>query len=145
MVTINDRDTTPVSFRPGEFEILPDGSGRLLGSRCRNCGAHFFPIREACSGCLGTDLETVRFSTTATLYTFSVVRQSLPTFPVPYVLGYVDLPEGVRIMTQISGIDPEEVEIGMDLELAVEPFGTGDDGETLWGYRFHPVGTEDGK
>lgn len=145
MVTTIDRDTTPVSFRPGEFEILPDGSGRLLGSRCRSCGAHFFPIREACSGCLGTDLETVRFSTTATLYTFSVVRQSLPTFPVPYVLGYVDLPEGVRIMTQISGIDPEEVEIGMDLELAVEPFGTGDDGETLWGYRFRPVGTEDGK
>lgn len=140
-MTATDQATNPVSFRPGEFEVSPDGSGRLLGSRCRTCGAHFFPIREACSGCLGTDLDKVRFSTTGTLYTFSVVRQSTPAFEVPYVLGYVDLPEGVRIMSQISGCDPEEVTIGMGLELAVEPFGASEDGTPLLGYRFRPAGT----
>jgi uncharacterized protein len=138
-VTVTDKAGTPTSFRPAEFEVLPDGTGRLLGSRCRACGAHFFPIREACSGCLGTDLETVRFSTGGTLYTFSVVRQSTPAFPVPYVLGYVDLPEGVRIMAQISGCEPEEAKIGMDLELAVEEFGVGEDGTPLLGYRFRPA------
>ena len=45
-----------VSFRPGELEVRPDGTGNLLGSRCE-CGAHFFPIREACSNCLNTDMD----------------------------------------------------------------------------------------
>ena len=127
------------SFRPGELDLHEDGSGNLLGSRCKSCGAHFFPIREACSGCLSTDLETVGFSTEGTLYTYSVVRQSTPDFQVPYLLGYVDFPEGVRIMGQISGIEPEEITIGMAMGLVLEPFGEDDDGNPLTGYRFKPL------
>jgi len=127
------------SFRPGELDLHEDGSGNLLGSRCRSCGAHFFPIREACSGCLSDDLETVGFSTEGSLYTYSVVRQSTPDFEVPYILGYVDFPEGVRIMGQISGIEPEEIKIGMAMGLVLEPFGEDDDGNPLTGYRFKPL------
>jgi len=130
---------TGVSFRPGELEVRPDGSGNLLGSRCRSCGAHFFPIREACAGCLSTDLETVKFSTEGTLYTYSVVRQSTPAFEVPYVLGYVDFPEGVRIMGQIGGCAIEDIKIGMQMVLSIEPFGQDEDGNALTGYRFRPA------
>ncbi|MCL1593204.1 MAG: Zn-ribbon domain-containing OB-fold protein [Actinomycetia bacterium] len=128
-----------VSFRPAELEVRPDGSGNLLGSRCQSCGAHFFPIREACSGCLSRDLDDVRFSTNGTLYTYSVVRQSTPAFEVPYVLGYVDLPEGVRIMGQITGCPIEDISIGMAVEMVLEPFGTDDDGNPLTGFRFRPA------
>ncbi len=131
------------SFRPGELEVRPDGSGNLLGSRCRDCGANFFPVREACSGCLSKDLETVRFSTMGTLYTYTVVRQSIPTFEVPYVLGYVDFPEGVRIMGQIAGCDPDQITIGMPLSLSLEPFGEDEDQNPLTGYRFRPVEAAD--
>ncbi len=110
-----------------------------MGSRCRSCGAHFFPIREACAGCLSADLETVKFSTEGTLYTYSVVRQSTPAFEVPYVLGYVDFPEGVRIMGQIGGCEIEDITIGMPMVLSIEPFGQDDDGNTLTGYRFRPA------
>jgi len=127
------------SFRPAELEVLPDGTGHLLGSRCRACGAHFFPIREACAGCLSDDLETVRFSTEGTLYTYSVVRQSTPAFEVPYMLGYVDFPEGVRIMGQISGCEVDEIRIGMPMRLSLEPFGEDEDGNPLTGYRFRPA------
>jgi uncharacterized OB-fold protein len=128
-----------VSFRPGELEVRPDGTGNLLGSRCRSCGAHFFPVREACSGCLSQDLETIKFSTEGTLYTYTVVRQSIPAFEVPYILGYVDFPEGVRIMGQISGIEPEDITIGMPMALSIEPFGVDDEGNPTTGYRFRPV------
>lgn len=128
-----------VSFRPGELEVRPDGSGNLLGSRCRSCGAAFFPVREACSGCLSTDLDTIRFSTRGTLYTYTVVRQSIPAFEVPYVLGYVDFPEGVRIMGQIADCEPDDVSIGMPLSLSLEPFGEDEDQNPLTGYRFRPV------
>ncbi len=127
-----------VSFRPGELEVRPDGTGNLLGSRCRACGAHFFPVREACAGCLSQDLETVAFSTEGILYTYTVVRQSIPAFEVPYILGYVDFPEGVRIMGQIAGIEPGDITIGMPMVLSIEPFGTDDDGNPLTGYRFRP-------
>ncbi len=128
-----------VSFRPGELEVHPDGSGRLLGSRCRSCDAHFFPVREACSRCLSDDLETIGFSTEGTLYTYSVVHQSTPAFEVPYALGYVDFPEGVRIMGQITGCDFDEIEIGMPLTLVLAPFGEDDEGNPLTGYRFQPA------
>lgn len=130
-----------VSFRPGELEIRPDGSGNLIGSQCRSCGAHFFPIRAACSRCLSQDLDTIGFSTEGTLYTFSIVRQSTPAFKVPYALGYVDFPEDVRIMGQIGGCELEDIDIGMPLTLVLEPFGEDEDGNPLTGYRFHPVET----
>ncbi len=127
-----------VSFRPGELEVRPDGSGNLLGSRCRSCGAHSFPVRQACAGCLSEDLETVRFATKGTLYTFTIVRQSTPAFDVPYALGYVDFPEGVRIMGQISGCELDEISIGMPMVLSLEPFGVDEEGQALTGYRFRP-------
>lgn len=130
---------TGTSFRPGELEVNPDGTGNLLGSRCRSCEAHFFPTREVCSRCLSHDLETVRFSTVGTLYTFTVVHQSIPAFEVPYVLGYVDFPEGVRILGQIGGCEPDDIEIGMELRLSLEPFGEGGEGQSLTGFRFRPV------
>jgi len=128
-----------VSFRPGELEVRPDGTGNLLGSRCPSCGAHFFPVREACSGCLNDELETVRFSTEGTLYTYTVVRQSTPAFEVPYILGYVDFPEGVRIMGQIGGCEADDLRIGMPMVLSLEPFGEDAEGNALTGYRFRPA------
>ncbi len=133
---------TSKSFRPGELEVRPDGTGNLLGSRCRSCGAHFFPVREACAGCLGQELESVKFSTTGTLYTYSVVRQSTPAFEVPYALGYVDFPEGVRIMGQITGVAFDKLTIGMPMTLSLEPFGEDDEGNPLTGYRFRPTEAE---
>lgn len=137
-MTTAQPEMAPKSFRPVEFEVTDNGEGFLLGSHCGNCGAHFYPVRVACSGCLHNDLETVRFSTTATLYTFSVVRQSTPEFEVPYALGYVDLPEGVRVMAQLTGRPPEDYEIGMEMELVVQPFGTDEDGNEKTGFRFRP-------
>jgi hypothetical protein len=130
---------TSKSFRPGELEVRPDGSGNLLGSQCRSCGAHFFPVRQACSGCLSQDLETVKFSTEGTLYTYTVVRQSTPAFEVPYALGYVDFPEGVRIMGQIAGVEFDEIAIGMPMTLVLERFGEDEEGNPLTGYRFQPL------
>jgi hypothetical protein len=88
---------------------------------------------------LSQDLETVRFSTEGTVYTFTIVRQSTKQFEVPYALGYVDFPEGVRIMGQLSGVEFDDIKVGMGMELSLEPFGTDDEGNQLTGYRFRPL------
>ncbi len=138
-----DAKEAPVSFRPGELEVTGPGTGHLIGSRCGSCGAHYFPRRQACARCLSPEMETVPLSAEGTLYTYTVVRQSIPVFEVPYVLGYVDLPEGVRLMSQIAGCDPDDVRIGMPLVLSIEPFGEDEDGNELTGYRFRPATTEE--
>ncbi len=89
-------------------------------------------------------METVPLSTEGTVYTYTVVHQSTPAFEVPYVLGYVDLAEGVRVLGQITGCDPGDVRIGMPVVLTVEPFGEDEEGRELAGYRFRPAPTEGG-
>lgn len=129
--------TESVSFRPGELQVEADGEIRLLGSSCPGCGAHFFPVREVCARCL-TELETIRLPTEGTLYTYTVVRQSIPAFEVPYLLGYVDLPEGVRLMGQVTGVEIDEVHIGMRLRLVPADWGLDPEGRRLVGYTFRP-------
>lgn len=126
-----------VPFRPGLLEVA-GGKGHLLASRCPACGARYFPRRQVCARCFGDKLEPVPLSTRGTLYTFTVVRQSTPAFQVPYVLGYVDLPEGVRVLGQIAGCAPEEVRIGMPLALRVERVGQDQEGRPILGYLFRP-------
>ncbi|GAA2637798.1 Zn-ribbon domain-containing OB-fold protein [Streptomyces axinellae] len=97
--------------------------GRLLLRRCRapGCGAaHHYP-REFCPRCWSEDVEWVTASGEATLYTWSVVhRNDLPPFGerVPYVAAVVELAEGPRMMTEITGCPEEALRIGMPLRVA---------------------------
>jgi uncharacterized OB-fold protein len=61
----------------------------------------------------------------ATVYTYSVVRQSYHPFfrnQVPYAVAWVDLEEGPRILSNIVGVaDPlTDVSIGMPLQIEWE-------------------------
>jgi uncharacterized OB-fold protein len=95
--------------------------GKLLIKRCSACGrAHFYP-RPFCPHCWSDEVDWEEASGRATLYTFTIVRRNdLPPFPdrVPYVAAVVDLEEGPRMMTNVEGCDPDDVEIGMDLVVA---------------------------
>ena len=51
----------------------------------------------------------------------SVVHQRYPGFEEPYVIATVETPEGVRFNTSIVGVDRDELEIGMPLEVVFEP------------------------
>ncbi len=128
-----------VPLRPGLFEVDAGGAVRLVGTRCRSCGAHFFPCRAVCARCLSRDLATVPLSARGTLYTFTTVHQSTPEFPTPYMLAYVDLPEGVRLLAQLAGTSPGEARIGMPLDLRIQPVGTDAAGRPVLGYRLYPA------
>ncbi len=91
--------------------------------RCRACGEHIFYPRVLCPHCLSEDLEWVRASGRGRVYTYTVVRRPAhPAFKddVPYVLAIVELEEGPRLTTNIVGVPPEEVHIGMPVEVVFE-------------------------
>jgi len=147
MKTVNPSDEFrgAVPFRRGLFTLNPDGSGYLIGNRCHRCGVTFFPGREFCSACYqGSGLEAVKLDTEGTLYTFTIVSRATPDFKTPYMVGYIDLEKnGVRIFAPISGCRPEDLEIGMKMELVFGKMNRNpkdeDDRDQLT-YQFRPSG-----
>lgn len=128
----------PVPVHAAAFAEGGDLS-RIVGARCRQCGAHFFPRRTVCAQCLSTDVEVVPLATRGTLYTYTVVHQSTPEFPTPYILAYGDLAEGVRVLAPLAGAAAEEVRIGLAVDLCVEPVRTDAQGRVVVGYRWYPA------
>lgn len=95
----------------------------LYVQRCRACGSIRYYPRALCPACLGDDTEWVRCSGRGAVYTYTVTYQNqAPGFreALPYVLAYVELEEGVRLLTNIVGCEPDDVRIGMPVEVVFE-------------------------
>ncbi len=129
-------------FRKGLFTLpSADGSpGCLLGSRCRECATIYFPPRAICARCMKEGvLDALPLSRRGTLYTYTVIRQAPPRYPVPYAVGYVDLPEGVRVFAQMEGWQARELRLGEEMEISFETIRKDEQGHELIGYKFRPV------
>jgi uncharacterized OB-fold protein len=77
---------------------------RLVGSECRSCQARSFPARTLCFQCLGDNLADIPLGPEGTLYSFATVHVSASR-ATPYTIGYIDLPEGPRVLARLAG-DP---------------------------------------
>lgn len=102
----------------GFWEGLEQDELRL--QRCGGCGHAQVNSRPFCARCWSEDLTWEVASGRGTLYTYSVVHlNTLPPFDerVPYIAALVDLDEGPRIMTNVVGVEGDEIEIGMSLEV----------------------------
>jgi len=128
-------------FKEGLFTV-GEGTGgvpRLIGSRCRSCGVLSFPKRITCARCGDmSDEEEVLLGPYGRIYTFALVRRAPEAFPTPYVIGYVDLDEGVRVFTQIVTDDLDSLRLGMPVELILGDLGEAS-AATRTTYKFRPV------
>ena len=98
---------------------------KLKYQQCDSCETVVFYSRRHCTGCTSGNLVWKEASGKATLYTYSIVRQSYHRFfrnQVPYAVAWIDLDEGPRIQSNIVGVeDPiNDVKIGMKLEVEWE-------------------------
>ncbi len=84
-------------------------------------------------------LDALPLSRRGTLYTYTVIRQAPPRYPVPYAVGYVDLPEGVRVFAQMEGWQARELRLGEEMEISFETIRKDEQGHELIGYKFRPV------
>lgn len=107
----------------GPLSAVPGTGSGLHGSRCADCAVATYPAGPACPRC-GRPAEPIVLSDTGTLWTWTVQRyapKSPPYLPpaagfVPFTVGYVELPEGVRVLVTLD-ILPEDVEIGMPVTI----------------------------
>lgn len=115
--------------------------GELVLQRCRECGVVQHRPRALCVRCFADAIEHFVASGRGQVYTFTVVRQNqIPPFAqaCPYVLAYVQLEEGPRLMTNIVGCDPESVSVGMPVTVDFLP-GDAEKGEEFAVPRFRPA------
>ncbi|MGE8064336.1 OB-fold domain-containing protein [Pseudomonas sp. NPDC089569] len=92
---------------------------RLLIQQCNACEHWNFYPRRHCPVCLEHDLAWREVDGTATLYSYTVTRiATLPDFidEMPQKLAVVELAQGVRINTNLVGLDEDEIRIGMPLQ-----------------------------
>lgn len=95
----------------------------LYVQRCRACGEKRYYPRAVCPFCLSDDTEWLRCAGTGSVYTFTVTHQNqAPGFreQLPYVMAYVALDEGPRLLTNVVGCAPDAVHIGMRVRVVFE-------------------------
>jgi uncharacterized OB-fold protein len=95
-------------------------AGRLVTQQCRSCGRSWHPPLPACPHCHGTGIGWREVSGQGTVYTYTVVRHATHAAladRVPYVVAIVELAEGPRIVTGITGCDPRDVRTGMPVRV----------------------------
>lgn len=114
-----------------------DASGRphLIGGCCKNCGALSFPSAEVCASCLSEEIEVVNLGDEGTLYSYSIVHQAPRGWTTPYALGYVDLPDDVRVLAHID-VPHAALAVEMPVRLSVGVVGSDDSGIPLMSYTF---------
>jgi uncharacterized OB-fold protein len=90
--------------------------------RCDRCGRHQLYGRPHCLSCFGP-VAWVESSGRGTVHSFTVIRQSFArpfSEMIPFVVALVDLDEGARLMTNVVGCAPEDVRIGMPVQVEWE-------------------------
>jgi len=87
-------------------------------------------------------MREVNLSQNGTLYTYTTVYRGKPNFKVPYSVGYVDLKDGVRIFAPLFDVVPEELRVGMEMELVFREMDWVSGQEETLVYGFKPVRKE---
>ena len=110
--------------------------GRFMLQRCDDCGIiQWFP-RNYCIECTSQQLSTFDCSGRGTVYSYTVIRKVANAYKeaTPFVVAYVELEEGPRVMTNIVECAPEDVSVGMAVTMVFHDTGQGN---AL--YRFRPA------
>lgn len=98
--------------------------GELLIQRCKDCGVLRHPPRPMCGQCQSTQWEAVVSGGTGTVYSYVVLHHpQFPGFDYPLVAAVVELDEGTRLVSNVVGVEPADVRIGMAVRVSIEAAG----------------------
>ena len=123
-------DATPAQRVIPAPTVYPDNAafwdacteGRLLVKHCMACGKpHWYP-RTLCPLCMNEQTQWKESAGLGSIYTFSVCRR---VGPVPYVIAYVRLDDGVTLLTNVVDCDFEALRIGDRVRLVMKSSESG--------------------
>ena len=114
----------------------------LTGGRCPACGRIYFPTKQVCPACFAPDQEKVPFSAKGKLHTFARSHMGPSGLPTPYLIGFIELPEGIKLFSLLTQCDPwgQVLKVGMEMEMVIETIRQDEEGNEIVGYKFRPSG-----
>ena len=123
---------------------------KLMGSKCRRCGARFLPPRPICTECHGAEMDWEEVGGKGKLVSFTCIAVGPPAMKEegfdrnnPYCLGVVELAEGERVVARIQGVDarsPDTIRIGTSLGAKILHRGEGEQARAV--LAFEPLSQE---
>jgi uncharacterized protein len=120
----------------------PGDQPHLVAKQCAGCGAVYLGTRVACSKCFAPGPFTeIRLSNRGTLWVYSIVHQSAPGIPTPYVAAIVDLPEGASVRCTLVDVepDPRQLAFGMPVEMITKKVREDKDGNDVIAFFYRPA------
>ena len=140
----------PAPIADGIF-TWPADEPRLVGGQCLACGTVTFPHQSGCPRCGAEPLEERLLARRGRLWAWTTQEFPPPAPPYagargsdfrPFGVGYVELPDEVRVEARLTEHRADHLRIGMEMELVIVPFATDDDGNELMTFAFQPVEPE---
>ncbi|TDD50083.1 bifunctional MaoC family dehydratase N-terminal/OB-fold nucleic acid binding domain-containing protein [Saccharopolyspora elongata] len=108
----------PAVNQDNEFWFAAAKEKRLVVQRCRSCETLRHPPGPCCPHCQSFDWDTVTASGRGTVYSYVVAHHPPhPAFEYPLLIAVVELAEGTRLITNLVGVAPDDVAIGMLVRL----------------------------
>jgi uncharacterized protein len=99
-------------------------SEELRYQRCDACGQANFPPTEHCRHCLSAGLHWTNSAGTGEIYSWTVVyRPVTPEFEPPYAPAIITLDEGYQMLSNIVGVAPGDLAIGMRVQAQFHVIG----------------------
>jgi uncharacterized protein len=114
----------------------------LVGEVCPTCEARLFPPRDVCPHCGGPAKTRFDLCGRGVVYSFSKVNAAPEGFEAyaPYVVALVKLEEGPLVTAQLTDVDPDQVHIGMPVEMVTRQMRQdGAAGLVHYSYKFRPL------
>lgn len=97
--------------------------GALLIQRCARCNDFRYPPSPICHSCLSPEHLWVEASGKGTLYSFVIAHRALDPYwkgELPYLVGVIELAEGPHMLSNLTGVRVNQVDIGMALRVTFE-------------------------
>lgn len=95
----------------------------LYIQKCRACGELRYYPRALCPSCMSSQVQWIKCSGRGKVYTFTTTYQNQAAGfreSLPYIMAYVELEEGVKMLTNLVDCPPEQARIGMPVEVVFE-------------------------
>ena len=126
--TVRPGETVRISTDPATEPFWQAAKeGRLVAPRCASCATFRLPPMPFCGECQASEFDWIELSGEAEVYSYAVIHGYPGNPDLLLVAAVVDLPDapGARLVTNIVGVDPADVSIGMRLAVDFTPIADG--------------------
>ncbi len=125
------RPPRPTWDRDSAFFWEGLAAAELRIQRCTACSALRHPPIPMCPGCHSLDWDWLVASGRGEIFSFVVHHHPpIPGLDPPCVIALVELEEGTRLVANVGGVAPEDVHVGMPVEIEFRRI-EGEDGWTV--------------